>query len=78
MGICEDQRTYSTVVGDLWLAEHILALPVTGLIITTSVLQYIIARMGGEYSVQCWQYWPDRREGQYRSREPIIFLYCPT
>jgi len=21
----------------------------------------------GEYSVQGWQYWPDRREGQYSS-----------
>ena len=32
----------------------------------------------GEYSVRGWQYWPDRREGQYTSREPNILLYCPT
>ena len=23
----------------------------------------------GEYSVRGWQYWPERSEGQYRSRE---------
>jgi len=32
----------------------------------------------GEYLVRGWQYWPDRREGQYRSRESNILLYCPT
>jgi len=32
----------------------------------------------GEYSVQGWQYWPDRREGQYKSWEPNILLYCLT
>ena len=29
----------------------------------------------GEYSARGWQYWPDRREGQY---ELNIHLYCPT
>ena len=23
----------------------------------------------GKYSTRGWQYWPDRREGQYRTRE---------
>ena len=32
----------------------------------------------GEYSVQGWQYWPERSEGQYRSRELNIPPYCPT
>ena len=32
----------------------------------------------GKYSVQGWQYWPDRREGQYRARELNISPYCPT
>ena len=32
----------------------------------------------GKYSVQGWQYWPDRREGQYRSRELNISPYCLT
>ena len=32
----------------------------------------------GKYSAQGWQYWPDRREGQYRTRELNIFPYCPT
>ena len=32
----------------------------------------------GEYSVRGWQYWPDRREGQYITRELNIPLYCPT
>ena len=34
--------------------------------------------MGGKYSVRGWQYWPDRREGQYISRELNISPYCPT
>ena len=25
----------------------------------------------GEYSVRGWQYWPDRREGQYITREVL-------
>ena len=32
----------------------------------------------GKYSVRGWQYWPDRREGQYRTRELNISPYCPT
>ena len=32
----------------------------------------------GKYSARGWQYWPDHREGQYRTRELNIFLYCPT
>ena len=32
----------------------------------------------GKYSVQGWQYWPERSEGQYRSRELNISPYCPT
>ena len=32
----------------------------------------------GEYSVRGWQYWPERSEGQYRSRELNIPPYCPT
>ena len=32
----------------------------------------------GEYSVRGWQYCPDRREGQYITRELNIPLYCPT
>ena len=32
----------------------------------------------GKYSVRGWQYWPERSEGQYRSRELNIFPYCPT
>ena len=32
----------------------------------------------GEYSVRGWQYWPERSEGQYRSRELNILPYCPT
>ena len=32
----------------------------------------------GEYSVRGWQYWFDRREGQYINRELNIPLYCPT
>ena len=32
----------------------------------------------GKYSVRGWQYWPDRREGQYISRELNISPYCPT
>ena len=32
----------------------------------------------GKYSARGWQYWPDRREGQYRTRELNIFPYCPT
>ena len=31
-----------------------------------------------EYSVRGWQYWPERSEGQYRSRELNIPPYCPT
>ena len=29
----------------------------------------------GKYSVRGWQYWPDRREGQYRTRELNISPY---
>ena len=32
----------------------------------------------GEYSVRGWQYWPERSEGQYRSRELNIPPHCPT
>ena len=32
----------------------------------------------GEYSFWGWQYWPNRREDQYRSQESNILLYCPT
>ena len=32
----------------------------------------------GEYSVRGWQYWPDRKEGQYITRELNIPLYSPT
>jgi len=32
----------------------------------------------GKYSVRGWQYWSNRREGQYRSRESNILLYCLT
>ena len=32
----------------------------------------------GEYSVRGWQYWPERSEGQYRSRELNIPPYCLT
>ena len=32
----------------------------------------------GELSVRGWQYWPERSEGQYRSRELNIPPYCPT
>ena len=32
----------------------------------------------GKYSVRGWQYWPDRREGQYITRELNISPYCPT
>ena len=32
----------------------------------------------GKYSVRGWQYWPDRREGQYISQELNISPYCPT
>ena len=32
----------------------------------------------GEYSVRGWQYWPERSEGQYRSRGLNIPPYCPT
>ena len=32
----------------------------------------------GKYSVRGWQYWPDRREGQYRTRELNISPYCTT
>ena len=32
----------------------------------------------GEYSVRGRQYWPERSEGQYRSRELNIPPYCPT
>ena len=32
----------------------------------------------GKYSVRGWQYWPERSEGQYRSRELNISPYCPT
>ena len=32
----------------------------------------------GKYSARGWQYWPDRREGQFRTRELNIFPYCPT
>ena len=32
----------------------------------------------GKYSVRGWQYWPDRREGQYIARELNISPYCPT
>ena len=32
----------------------------------------------GKYSAQEWQYWPDRRKGQYRARELNISPYCPT
>ena len=34
----------------------------------------------GEYSVRGWQYWPDRREGQYIARElniPCIVKKMP-
>ena len=32
----------------------------------------------GKYSARGWQYWPDRREGQYRTRKLNISTYCPT
>ena len=32
----------------------------------------------GEYSVQGWQYWPERSEGQYGRQELNIPPYCPT
>ena len=32
----------------------------------------------GKYLVRGWQYWPDQREGQYRTQELNIFPYCPT
>ena len=32
----------------------------------------------GKYSVQGWQHWPERSEGQYRSRELNISPYFPT
>ena len=32
----------------------------------------------GKYSARGWQYWPDRREGQYRTRELNIYPYCLT
>ena len=32
----------------------------------------------GKYSARGWQYWPERSEGQYRTRELNIFPYRPT
>ena len=32
----------------------------------------------GKYSVRGWKYWPDRREGQYRTRELNISPYFLT
>ena len=31
-----------------------------------------------KYSARGWQYWPDLREGQYRTRELNISPYYPT
>ena len=54
------------------------------LILSPSSIPYIliIAWLGGQYgeifSFWGWQYWPDRREGQYITWELNISPYCPT
>jgi len=42
-------------------------------------LPYIFAQVEGstgEYSIQGWWYWPEQKEGQYRSWELNILQYC--
>ena len=40
-----------------------------GLVIITYTLLHEWEGNMGKYSARGWQYWPDRREGQYRTRE---------
>ena len=50
----------------------------TPLLYSTYILLHDWEGNMGKYSARWWQYWPDRREGQYRTRELNIFPYCPT
>ena len=56
--------------------------PSLAIIAHSSIEYYILlhdwAGNMGKYSVRGWQYWPDRREGQYITRELNISPYCPT